>query len=104
MKEGNKARSKSTQFTGVIGGTQSRWVNGKQVIERVLIKAAPGSRVWVNTDDVEVIPHGGVVSASPLPSPPPVNQIQRNRNDVHPEAIHDRYPPIGTRDDESSVG
>lgn len=55
MKEGDKARSKSTQFTGTIGGTQTRIVNGKVVIERVLIKAAPGSRVWVNVDDVEVI-------------------------------------------------
>jgi len=55
MKEGDKARSKSTQFTGIIGGTQTRLVGGKPVIERVLIKAAPGSRMWVNADDVEVI-------------------------------------------------
>jgi hypothetical protein len=55
MKEGDKARSKSTQFTGIIGGTQTRIKHGAAVIERVLIKAAPGSRVWVNVDDVEVI-------------------------------------------------
>lgn len=55
MKEGDKVRSKSTQFTGIIGGTQTRIVDHKPVIERVLIKAAPGSRMWVNADDVELI-------------------------------------------------
>jgi hypothetical protein len=55
MKEGDRARSKSTQYTGTIGGTQTRLVDGKPVIERVLIKAAPGSRMWVNADDVEVV-------------------------------------------------
>jgi hypothetical protein len=55
MKEGDRARSKSTQFTGVIAGMQTRMVDGKVVIERVLIKAAPGSRMWLNADDVEVI-------------------------------------------------
>lgn len=55
MKEGDKARSKSTQFTGVIAGLQARRLDGKEVIERVLIKAAAGSRVWVHVDDVELI-------------------------------------------------
>ena len=55
MKEGDTARSKSTQYTGTISGTQTRLVDGKLVIERVLLKAAPGSRIWVNADDVEVI-------------------------------------------------
>lgn len=55
MKEGDKARSKSTQFTGVIAGLQTRVVDHKPKIERVLLKAAPGSRMWVNADDVEVI-------------------------------------------------
>jgi len=42
---------------------------------------------------------GGVKSDPPIPSPPPVNETQGGRRDkVHPNAIHDRYPPIGTRE------
>jgi hypothetical protein len=55
VKEGDRARSKSTQFTGIIAGMQTRVVDHKPLIERVLIKAAPGSRVWFIADDVEVI-------------------------------------------------
>lgn len=55
VKEGDRVRSKSTQFTGIIAGLQTRIVDGATIIERVLIKAAPGSRVWVNVDDVELV-------------------------------------------------
>jgi hypothetical protein len=55
VKEGDRARSKSTQYTGIIAGMQTRVVDHKAIIERVLIKAAPGSRMWINADDVEVI-------------------------------------------------
>ena len=41
---------------------------------------------------------GGVTSDAPLPDPPKVNQMQRNRKDVHPNAVHDRYPPIGSQE------
>lgn len=56
MKEGDLARSKRTQYTGTIAGFQTRMVNGKAVIERVLLKAAPGSRLWLNVEDVELVP------------------------------------------------
>ena len=55
MKEGDKARSKRTQYEGTIAGFQTRLVDGKAVIERVLLKAAPGSRLWLNVDEVELV-------------------------------------------------
>lgn len=56
MKEGDLARSKRTQYTGTIAGFQTRLVDGKPIIQRVLLKAAPGSRLWLNVEDVELVP------------------------------------------------
>ena len=57
MKEGDLVRNKNNHFTGRIGGTQTRMVNGKPLVERVLIVAQhrPGARMWCDVADVELV-------------------------------------------------
>lgn len=56
MKEGDKVRSKITQFIGTVGGTETRIVDGKTTT-RVLVIAEhrPGARMWCDVADLELI-------------------------------------------------
>jgi hypothetical protein len=58
MKEGDLVRNKNNHCTGRIGGTLTRMVEGKTVIERVLIIAERSARVrmWCDVADVELVP------------------------------------------------
>jgi hypothetical protein len=57
MKEGDLVRNKNNQFTGRIGGTLTRLVDGKSLVERVLIVAERRTaRMWCDVADVELLP------------------------------------------------
>lgn len=59
MKEGDLVRNKDNGFTGRIGGTQTRLVDGNPLVERVLIVAERRTaRMWCDVADVELVTDG----------------------------------------------